>query len=387
MGRLDDIVPVETSKESFRGEAPESPRESLRDIMEAHARELEIEDEVVSKIAHEPQTTRGRDEHGRFTAKDDEPSEPVAPKPKSQKPNFEARQSDQGGRIEAMQEPAIESKPVSAPLLVPASWAADAKDAWNQTPRRAQEEFIKRENDLRRGLQQATDQAKQVGGEWSEVDKLLTPYREQFARAGVSSGQVIGQMMAWQQYLDNPDTRAQAFQQLAQSYGTSLDQLAQVSAAQPQEPSYVREIRQQNQQLMQMFRQQQQASQQTQHSGVVSDIQAFASETDQSGNALRPHIGYVEEEMAAFLPSLRSANPGWNNRQLLQAAYEKAVWANPSTRELEMRKAQPAPNKQNIERARRAAKMVNGEAIGPEVEDSPKDLRATIRAHAAKLGM
>lgn len=390
MGRLDDIVPVETNKDTFRvAPGTSEERGTLREIIETHAKDI-IDEEPAAQdnTAHEPPSRSRRDEQGRFSAKEREFDEPaITKREKSTKKNIEALQSDGANRIETSNAPATESAPTSAPLLAPQSWAADAYEAWNQTPRRAQEEFVKRENDLRRGMQQATDQATQVQRNFADVDEALSPFRELIDSGRVSRGQIIKNFAWYQQRMDNPETRAQTFAEMAASYGHSLSELEQQAAAQPQEPSYVREIRQQNQQLMQMFQQQGQAAQQNQQQAVLSEIEAFAAATDQSGNALRPHFAHVHDDMIALLPGIKAANRNWNNQQLLQAAYERAVRANPSTWELEAKKLAAPIDPQKIERARRANKMVSGEALGPPTEEAPRDLRAHIMRNAARLGM
>lgn len=390
-----DIVPVETEK-TFERKSPFGQEDtSIRDVMESHIQDLEFEDSdsVISSNPHEPLVEAS-------TEADDDAQE-SSPRERGADGKFikskkvsEAHESGEERTIETKSNSAIESDSSGAPVPVPQSWAADAKDVWNQIPPRAQREFVKRENDLRRGLQQATEKAAQVERGYSDIDEALAPFKEIFDSGTATRSQVIKNFAWWQTKLDNPQSRAQAFRDMAQSYGTSLEQLTQEAAAQPQEPSYVREIRQQNQQLMQLYRQQQQqqeqqtqANRQSMEQSAANDVNVFASEVDASGNLLRPHFKAVEGYMVALMPGLRAENPSLSNAQLLQAAYEKAIWADPSTRELELRKVNPPLDKQRIERARRAQKMVNGEAIGPETEDAPSDIRGMLKRNAAKLGI
>lgn len=304
-----------------------------------------------------PRKERERDESGKFTKK-----------------SKQALQSGADETIEQPQTEVIEPLRAEIPVLAPPGWAADAREQFNQLPARLQQEVVKRETDLRRGLQQATDRATQVAATWSEVDQALAPKAEIFRRNGVTPGRVVAQLMAWQDHLDrNP---IQALSDLAQSYGLDLAQVAQQRAQQPQEPAYVRELRQKVQQVEGLLTQEQQMKQQQQQQNVVSEIQAFAGETDAQGNALRPYVEHVVDDMLPIMVQLRGRMPV---RQLLQTAYEKAIWANPSTRELELRRSQ-AVQKPSLEKARRASKIVNGDARSMNVSDDPTDSRSAMSA-------
>lgn len=372
-----DIVPVETERDysRVRAESPDEPL-SVRDVMESHFKDIGDGEEAPpsDERAHEPIE---RDERGRFRPK-------AAKEPQE---TIQAHESGEAETIDVVPNPAIESEADNDPVLPPPSWAADAKDVWNQVPKRAQQEFVKRETDLRRGLQQATEKAAQIEREWSEVGQVLAPFENRFKRLGVTRGQVLNNMVGWQEYLDDESRRPQAFRDLAASYGTTLEQLAQVSAQQPAEPAYVREIRQQNQQLMQLFQQQSVAQKQQGEAQVVLELQSFASETDASGRLKHPHLEYLVDDIQQILPAVRASMPGASPKQLLSAAYDKAVWSNPSTRELELKKTAQPVTKQNVDRARAAKKLVNGEAMAPETVERPKDIRGAMHAAAEKLGL
>lgn len=311
----------------------------------------------------------GRDEKGRFTAKSKD---------------LPSQDSGTEQTIEQETEPA-EAAPQQAPVIAPSSWDAEEREAFNQSPPKAQQAFIRRETELRRAHQQATERAAQVERTWAEVGQVLEPYQQQFMRAGVTPGHVIRQMMGWQGYMDNPETRAAAFRELAQSYGTDLQTLAQTEAQQPQEHPALREIRQQNQQLQASIQRLEQNRQAQAQASVTGEIQSFVYEKDANGNLLRPYAEMLAEEMAPFAASIRQSNPHLSPRQVLQQAYEKAVWINPSTRELEVKKMMPQPNKQNIERAKRAKKLVNGEAMSRVASEPTGSVRESLEANWDKL--
>lgn len=372
---LGEVVEVGNTIEV--GEEKVRPK-STRAALEAAYEQLEVEADEGTPEADDSGTElrkeakqraeRERGDDGKFVSKSKDKSE--------------AHESGEVETIEAPKEPAIESAPTSAPVFAPPSWAADARETFNQLPPRVQQEIVRRETDLRRGLQQATDRTAQVERTWGEVDALLKPYEGQLARAGATKAQVLKQSLEWQKYLDT-DLPA-AMTALARSYGTDLRTLAQLESQQPQEPAYVGQIRQQLQQTQALIQQNQQREAENRRASVLAELSAFASETDSAGNPVRPFIEHVEADMVPIVQSLMGS--GMPVRQILQQAYEKAIWLNPSTREMEIKKvASQASSTQNVARAKKAARLVNGDARGDMPADRPKSTRAALEANWEKL--
>ena len=325
----------------------------------------------------------------------DEPDHEPEPEEKLEKPKRESkpRIRDDSGKfvktktaLESGAEKMIEQpqaqvetpKPVESPVLPPQSWAADAKEAFNQLPRNLQTEVVRRENDLRRAMQQATDKATHTEQTWSEVAQAIGQDRmSMLGRRGVTPGMAVKQLLHWQDYLDaNP---AKALSDLAASYGLDLSHVAQQVAQQPQEPAYVRELRQQVSQISGLLNQRQQADQQSLQQNVAAQIQAFADEKDAQGNLLRPHAEYVADDMMPQIRMIRASNPQMPIHQLLQAAYEKAIWTNQHTRELEIKKSQEV-SLPSLAKAQAAAKLVNGQARSVTSREEPTDRRSLLSA-------
>ena len=368
---LGDIVPLSDVVDD-EPEQQEEPRLSLREQLEANLEKItdesgDVEDpDEETELDEQPsESARERDEKGRFVKSANIQAQETGTE--------ETTESEETGQ-------AIESAPPATPVFAPSGWAAEEIPLFNQAPRELQQAIARRETDLRRGFQQASDRAAHIERTWSEVDAAFKPYEQQFDLAGVSKGQVLRQMMAWQSRLDNPDTRATAFRELARSYGTDLQQLAQYEAQQPQEPSYVRELRQQNQQLFGLFQQHQQAQQLQAHNALGEEIAAFRDEVDATGNKLRPYLEAVIDDMIPILRTLKGT--GLNSKQMLQQAYEKAVWLNPQVREFEIQKRAPKVTKESVEKARRAQKLVTGEARSNSAPPPKKlSLRETLEAN------
>lgn len=353
----------------------EEPRLSLREQLEAgfekiseNASDEESESEEDTDSAAE-KASRARDEKGRFAKSQEQ---------RSQESELEATTEGQETEL------AIESAQPAPPVLAPSGWDAEEREAFNQAPRKAQEAFIRRETELRRSFQQASERAAHVERTWAEVDQALKPFEQQLGLAGIKPAQAVQQLMKWQQFLESDTDRALV--QLAQSYGRTFGQLAQVEAQQPQVSPEMRALQQQVQQLNGLLNQQQQHKRESEYAAMSAEIQSFCAEKDAQGNPLRPYIEHIIDDVLPVLQTLRSAKPQAPVRALLQEAYEKAIWLNPSTRELEIKRANPKPDKQAIERARRAQKLVNGEARSAGGPDrSPKSVRDHLLASWEKI--
>lgn len=355
---LNDVVEESDTIDSSVNDDSEP---SIRDTLEAAYDKFSSEESTDDEQGIE--SSSGRDANGRFLSK--------SPK---------ALDSSPGETIEGEQRRVREPETFAVP--VPQSWAADAKDMFNQLPARLQQEVVKRETDLRRGLSHATERASQVERTWAEVDEALAPHRETFALNGVSPGQVVKQFLDWQNYLDKDPVLG--LQKLAKSYGLDLRQLAEYEATQPQEDPQVKELRQQISQMQGYFQQMQQQTASQKAQAVQGELELFAQEIDSTGRPLRPYIEHVADDMIPHIQYLRSQNPNASPRQLLQAAYEKAIWANPSTRELELKRSQ-AVNPAQLDKARRAQKLVNGEAHGMVAPEEPDTVRGALEAGWNKI--
>lgn len=112
-----------------------------------------------------------------------------------------------------------------------------------------------------------------------------------------------------------------------------------------------------------------------QHQQFVNAVKVFETEQDAQGQPLRPHFANVANEMLALVPALRTANPGMSPNQVLQEAYDRAVYANPATRSLVIASGEAkklADATAATARARTAAQSMTGGA--------PQD--GKIQAHA-----
>jgi len=379
---VSEIVPLDQTQEhEFEKEHTDAPvRSSTRELLESKFAEINSDDEEITTEEETPAAPSGRDEKGRFT------STRAAMEAAAKGKDFEAHTEDGGETIEQEIAPASEPVAPSAPVEAPSSWAADEREAFASAPPKAQQAIIRRETESRRAIHQATEEAAQVKRTWAEVDSILAPKREILARHGKTEADAVRQLMGWQDYMDR-DPKS-ALRELAGSYGLNLRQLAEEEAQQPQEPPYVRQLQQQLGQVQQFIQNTQQQTQAQQQQALVNSVLAFQNEKDAAGNLLRPHMEQVAAEMVQLVQIERAKSPQTPLNQLLQGAYEKAIWLNPSTRELEVKRAAPISKLADpvkVARARQAKKLVNGAAISDAAPaPKPRTTRAALEANWEK---
>jgi len=114
----------------------------------------------------------------------------------------------------------------------PASWDQGAKADFHTLPEHLQL-AAKREE---AGYKAALESEPRIAA-YAEIDKVLAPVRETFRAAGVKSdAEALSSLLGWEAAIRNPQTRAQAFHDLARQYGSSLHKIMGVNVPQNAAP-------------------------------------------------------------------------------------------------------------------------------------------------------
>lgn len=152
---------------------------------------------------------------GKFTKSDaGAAAEPATEKPEIQKP-------DQNAQPEA-----------SKPAGPPSAWKA----IWETMSPEAQALAVKRETEVEKGISEYRGKVAQL----SEISQALEPLRPVLQQHGITTEvQAVKRLLDWEGSFRNPQTRMQAFTNLAQQYGIDLSTLAQNPS---QAPSPVQDI-------------------------------------------------------------------------------------------------------------------------------------------------
>jgi hypothetical protein len=281
-------------------EGPRSVRQHLQAAIEdARAKEaaaLEFEKQRQAKAgttASIPQDDKARDDKGRFAPKDPPEEVHVEPQVKPKGEPVEARVDKappQEDTTPAKEEPAASQETKLAP---PISWAKDQHSAWEKAPPEVQKYILKREQDMKAGVDQLKNQ-------YQEFESAVFPYRDTLKAIGQTPGATFRNMMEWQKALKGPD-KARAFQQLAREFGVDLTPFApqqqqQDSQAQPgQTPAdlqgYLQSVM--RQELAPVFQTLQQREQETRTRAAEAELRAWAKD--------KPHFDRVRGSMLALV--------------------------------------------------------------------------------------
>lgn len=227
----------------------------------------------------------------------------------------------------------------------PSTWRAAAKSEWAKVPVGVKAEIKKREEDAIRGLDQYRDQARQ----FEELNQILQPYEPLIrSKGGDAKSAITGLMNTYYQLeTAHPEQKKQLLVNLAQNYGIDLgikqDAVQQALSPLQQEIAQLREER----------RREQHEAQQRATQSASSEIEIFASETDEKGSLKYPYFDNVRSDMANLI---NSAAQSGRNLTLAQA-YDAATWSNPETRTLIL--AEQSKSKVSETQAKAKAKVID----------------------------
>ena len=196
----------------------------------------------------------------------------------------------------------VETKPA------PQSWKKEMHETWNGLTKEAQEYIELREQQMKEGI----DVAKEDYEYGRTLRETLSPYKQMLESQNVNEVDAVKYLLNAHYNLSNADEdgKIKLFNQMAQSYGIHLDG----SKVAPEIQSLQQEI----QNLRQIVGQTQQESQQEKQSKIEKEVAAFASEHE--------FFDDVADDIVPFI----------NAGHTLSEAYEKAIWANPVTRQKEI---------------------------------------------------
>lgn len=239
----------------------------------------------------------------------------------------------------------------------PKSWPREMHDHWSKTPPEVQAYWETREKQMLDGLSQYKEDAS-FG---QSIQKTIQPYIPMLRASGANPAQAVEVLLnANYRLTTGPmESRVAAFKELGVSLGVMKPQAAQ-SALPPEVQQIVREQERLRSALMQREQQEFEAK----RTEVASNVEAFAKD--------KPYFDEVADDIIAFIE--KGAD--------LQTAYDKAVYANPVTREKEMERARKeAQQKLVLKGKEEAAKARKATAVNVNSRDTgmaPTELLGTM---------
>ena len=272
-------------------------------------------------------------------------------------------------------EPASEESP-KEDLRAPVSWKPTTREHWAKLPTEVKQEVLKREQDIQKGLQQAS-QHKKIAEEYVHT---LQPYQQMIQGSGATPSQAIDAMFSTASILTfgTPKQKAEKLAEVIENYSVDLEILDQTLAGMevPDDANagIMNVLREELAPVKQFMGQFQGATeQQTQQitAQVEQDLQNFAAQNE--------FYEDVREDMADIMEIAGKRG----QTMTLEQAYERACQLVPEVKKvLDHRAARGSaarPNNDEISRKRTAASSVASEGpTGSGGKGSSGSLRDTI---------
>lgn len=326
-------------------------------------------------------STKERDETGKFASKEPKKAEPPAPaldKPADEKTAKDAKPA----------EPATVDKPAPATTVEPPrSWTAEQKAKWAAIPPDVQPLIAAREAELH----EVKSDAGRMAAQLKPLAQVFGEHKDYLGSAlkatNKSLPEFINDAIAASAMLDqNP---VEGLKAIAKMYSVDLGALYD-PLAQPPDPTVTalqNEVAQLRNRLLQEDRQRA-ANAENQQAAREQEFNTIAAEF----MAAHPDAKGMESDIIAEISAIQRSEPTLDPKATLKKAYERAQWANEKTRSQRLKAEIEAANKQSAEAAKaasltaqRAASVnVRGSARSGEFDDLEADLRGIWRKNATR---
>lgn len=235
----------------------------------------------------------------------------------------------------------------------PREWAEDEEPIFRALPKEMQRKIHERETKRRNvfytRMNEATNAREKFSQEYGALDKVLEPYKEQIALARTTAPQVIAQLFAFSNRLDKDP--AGTIAKLMKDKGLNPEAIQKAAQGIPTVDPQSQALMQKVSHLENRLAERDQMQHSEKQGAVASEVISFQNERDETGKPLRPFFNEVWPEFKLFAAALGKNNPDAPIRQVLDAAYERAVRANPDI----FKKLQAQEQKSTLERLKQEA--------------------------------
>jgi len=261
----------------------------------------------------------------------------------------------QGDDDVVIDEPDVDENETVTPEVTakapPKSWAKEKHEVWGKLPPDAQDYIELREKQILDGIAEYKESATYG----NELKRVIEPYRNVLTEAGINESQAISHLMRAHVSLTQGtrEQRLAAYQELGRTIG-----LGEVDPNQKADPNLSR-VEQEVMELKQNLTRQQQVQREQEQAKLRSEVDAFAEQN--------PYFDEVADDVAIFIKGGLS----------LQEAYDKAVWANPVTRQKEQDRLftekEEARKKKAAEEVQKAQKAKGSNVNGRDTSKAPTE--------------
>lgn len=250
---------------------------------------------------------------------------------------------------------------------MPKSWAKDKAELWSKLPPDAQDYYSLREKQFLDGLEQYKGDATFA----KELKEIITPYKALLASQGVNERQAVSALLNTHYRLSQGtvEDRRAAYEQFGRELGLVQPQVGQ---GQPVDPA-LKKLQDELNGVKSALTARQQAELRSLQADADREIETFAA--DQANV-------YFNEVGQDMIPLLKSGHS-------LKDAYEKAVWANPVTRQKELNRIQTESAAKLKEKAKTegaaARKATNSNVRGVESRKAPTEPKGEMFADMSDI--
>lgn len=214
------------------------------------------------------------------------------------------------------EQPATPDQPASQ---APNSWSKEVAAKFDTLDPDVKAEILKREQDIFKGI----EQYKTAAEYGKNVYQVLQPYQEAISQRGIDPMHHLQSVLEADRLISSASAEQKIayFKQLAGMYGVTVD-----TELFGNEDQTVNQLRQEIEQLKSTFTKQSEQAERARMEKITAEVNAFASDPKNQ------HFNSLQNEIASLLSS--------GVCKTLPEAYEKAVWANPITRQAELTRLQ-----------------------------------------------
>lgn len=380
-----------------------APADDLRSLLSAAAEEQE------AAVAPEKPAKPAKAAPASDASEGEDTPAKAAPKRAAAKPAKAAEAAEPEGEVEAKPE-AKEAEPegdetkaegekaeaeAKAETELTGKWSAKDKETFKALPPEGKDLFLRRHKEMEGAFTKKTQEVAAFRKDYEPIDKLLEPWQDRIKAHGWTKTSLITAWANAEKRLMDPNDGVQVVANLVKGYRLDVGKVAQalgLRANQPtarqqqdgEQPAAVQneaaaalqlppELTQQLQSLQERLDAQDREradnarrAQNGEVQRVMTDIEKFKGAQDDKGQLLHPHFDELEEEMTSLAQAAMAARKPVPS---LQDLYEKAVWANPSTREAKLAADKKAQQARAAEEAR--AKAAAAKKAGSSVTGAP----------------
>lgn len=253
-----------------------------------------------------------------------------------------------------------------APRAAPKSWAKEQHERWGKLDKDTQDYIEKREKDFLDGSEQYRGEA----GYAKQLKGIIDPYKPMLAAMGVDETQAVQYLLNAQYRLTSgtAEQRASAYKQIGKDLGLALEQVDPNAAAPDAASQALANLQARLDKVDSDRAQELQERFNARLASAQDEVAKFQADP------ANEHFQEVASDMKQIIESDRTIP--------LAKAYERAVWANPVTREKELLKRQTAAETERKEKLRtegEAAKRATAHNVrGVESRKAPTEKKGSM---------